>query len=438
MRAAWLLIVLVAAPIAAAQTTTKPQPSLTLEPPAIDVPPGGSSQTRAVISNPLEREILLDISVHPPEGVKARAERPQLRIAAGGTESLLVTTLSPNASNVTHVVEVLAKEATAARTTAADGAILLSAKLELRVGASQAGAPLPPRLELTPRHVDFKDGRAAHVSLAITNPTDKPVRIADTLRFGLPPEYRVDVGAHPPLVGPGERVEIPLTFRQVADSAVGGRGTIHLEGHPAASASFQIAHYAAVVDAEKAAILAGAAAATLAAGAWTGGWLTRRHWWPFLLALYTRLRPSRILDHPVRRRITELVQEDPGISFSELARLAGIAPGQLTHHARMLEKAGVVFSSPDGQTRRFFHVGAGRLASVPPLSQRALDRLRVGPRRASDLAKDLGVSRQALHYHLKHLVAEGKLTARGDGRETWLELTPTSARERTSASSPRA
>lgn len=436
MRIAWLLIAILAAPIAAAQTEAKP--TLTLDPAVMDVAPGAQSTTHALLSNPLAREIVLNLSVLPSDGVKARLDKPQVRIPAGGSASVLVTTLVPNATNVTHTVKVGAKETNASRATAASApAILLAATLELRVGVRPPPAAPPPNVvvEVRPAQLDLPSGGNATLTVVVHNGGKDPIPARLELR--LPATLRATPQPPGDRIGPGATMEIPVLLEDAGALDVGAdvpafvgvvgflpRGepfTLHVVAAPAPAGAEPALPSSYVVGA---AIVAGAA------GAWTAAWLTRRHWWPLLALLYTRLRPSKILDHPVRRRIAEIVQAQPGISFSDLARAAGIAPGQLTHHARMLEKAGVVFSSPDGQTRRFFHVGAGRLASVAPLSQRALDSLRERPRSMSQLAKDLGVSRQALHYHVKQLVADGKLVAKMEGRDMHLDVAgqPSSAR----------
>lgn len=426
MRVTWLLVLLLAVPIAAAQApTAEAKPTLTLDPSVVNLAPSAQSETHALISNPLAREIVFNLTVHPSDGVKARLDRPQVRVPAGGSASVLVTTLVPNATNVTHRVEVVAKEI-ATPSPDAGAPIQLFATLELRVPPRPPG-PLPPVIDVQVRPHDVEIATGGNITVFVFVHNGGAAPISSDLDVRLPPGLRGTPKPPRAAIPPGTNMEIPLLIeddgtRTLGEIAPGMVGLRTPQGH---SDTFSVRTVAAPVlsvdPAPSWSYLTSAAIVAGAAGTGAAFWLTRRHWWPLLLALYTRLRPSKILDHPVRRRIAEIVQAQPGISFSDLSRAADIAPGQLTHHARMLEKAGVVFSSPDGQTRRFFHVGAGRLASVPPLSERVLDVLRDRPRRASELAKELGVSRQALHYHVKHLVAEGKLLARADGREMWLE-----------------
>jgi DNA-binding transcriptional ArsR family regulator len=151
-------------------------------------------------------------------------------------------------------------------------------------------------------------------------------------------------------------------------------------------------------------------------GASAGALAFARKRWPLLLSpLYTRLAKARILEQPTRERIAETVKAEPGITFGELQRRLGLAAGQLTHHARKLEEAGVLYSSPDGQARRFFHVGQGRVEAVPPLRDRALEMLSRRAMTLSELATELGVTKQALHYHVKKLEEAGVVAASPQG-----------------------
>jgi DNA-binding transcriptional ArsR family regulator len=169
-----------------------------------------------------------------------------------------------------------------------------------------------------------------------------------------------------------------------------------------------------------------AAGGAAAVGAGAGALALARRRWPWLLApLYTRLAKARILEQPTRERIAEAVKAEPGITFGDLQRRLGLAAGSLTHHARKLEDAGVLFSSPDGQQRRFFHSGQGRVAAIPPLAERAVAMLSSRPMTLSELAAALGASKQAVHYHVKKLAQNGIVTATPEGA---LAIATTAAR----------
>lgn len=165
------------------------------------------------------------------------------------------------------------------------------------------------------------------------------------------------------------------------------------------------------------------ASTTVGAIAMGFAWMHRR--WGILLApLYTRIARSKVLDQPTRERIAKLVEAQPGITFSELQRALAMGAGTLTHHARMLERAGVLHSARDGQHRRFFLVSHGRQEDAPSLPDRALHVLATqGPATLANLARTLGVTRQALHYHVKRLEREGLVAVASEGGERVLRAT---------------
>lgn len=55
-----------------------------------------------------------------------------------------------------------------------------------------------------------------------------------------------------------------------------------------------------------------------------------------------------VLEHPSRKRLTDLVIANPGVCFRELARQAGLAAGTCRHHLTKLVLGGVVVESRVG------------------------------------------------------------------------------------------
>lgn len=437
-RLVWLLLLVLLAPTAGAQA--EPAPSLAVDPAFREAPAGGRANATLVFSNPLAQPIKWSLGFYSGSGVKVSYQSWEVIVPANGRERVNATLQLPNETNVTHFVAFLAQETndSAARSARAPP-LSLKATMEARaMGPAPAALAPPPAVELLvrPKLVELPAEGEARATLVVRNRgADITAPVFDVKA---PPGVRVLLVNAPSALRAGEVIEIPLLLAGNLTTGAAPEGSIVLRGERAPPATFAIAVIVAPTAAAPIAAATEAAAtvdervvvAAVAAGvgaAWTTAWLTRRQWWPLLLALYTRLRPSRMLDHPVRARIVAMVQEHPGITFSELARRLDIAAGQLTHHARMLEKAGIVFSTADGQTRRFFHVAHGRSEAVAPLGERAVALVRERPRHASELARELGVSRQALHYHLKQLVADGRLVARPDGREVWLEAPTVSA-----------
>lgn len=167
-----------------------------------------------------------------------------------------------------------------------------------------------------------------------------------------------------------------------------------------------------------------AAGATVATAAALVAAVRRREAWrialaAFLVPLYSRLEKPGVLAHPERARILAAVGEKPGIHFRGLQRALDLRTGALVHHLRVLERHRLVTVRPEGHLRRYFLVGAARentpllrgiradlvelLAATPGLTQR-------------DAAARLGVTKQAVHYHVKVLSAQGIVTQAPDGR----------------------
>lgn len=166
--------------------------------------------------------------------------------------------------------------------------------------------------------------------------------------------------------------------------------------------------------------------AIVAAGLGTGalGLVALARRWPGLglFPLYARLAPRRALEHPRRASMVALLREEPGLSLAEVQRKLALSNGVARHHVALLEAAGVVRVVQDGPLRRLWPVESARVAPTPALRERALLTLRErGPMRAPELAHALGVSRQALHYHLKRLEQDGAILVRKDGVEIVVE-----------------
>lgn len=159
------------------------------------------------------------------------------------------------------------------------------------------------------------------------------------------------------------------------------------------------------------------AAAMVGGAACALAWANRR--WPLALPiLYSRIAPSRLLAHPARTRMHAAIAAAPGITVNGLQRELGLAKGVFDHHLHRLLAGGHVRAVADGQLRRLYVAGTAIPGGAPPLSERIVALLHArGEARAADLARELGVSRQALQYHLKRLAREGRLVGRADGRE---------------------
>ena len=75
-------------------------------------------------------------------------------------------------------------------------------------------------------------------------------------------------------------------------------------------------------------------------------------------AIFARLKGESLLNHFVRGRLYQVINEHPGIRFNELKRLAEVPNGSAVHHLKVLAKGGLIRIETDGAKTRFFAVGA--------------------------------------------------------------------------------
>lgn len=141
-------------------------------------------------------------------------------------------------------------------------------------------------------------------------------------------------------------------------------------------------------------------------------------------ALFTRIRGNAALDNRRREQLFLLVEGRPGILFRDLGELAGVHGGVLVHHLSTLEREGLVLRQRVGTRLHFYPAGTAPapVLQLPQIQGRLLSLVRKGPVSQAEAARQLGVSRQALHYHVNALHDLGLLTWKRQGREAPLSL----------------
>jgi predicted transcriptional regulator len=155
----------------------------------------------------------------------------------------------------------------------------------------------------------------------------------------------------------------------------------------------------------------------------------------FVSAFYTKLRKDKLLDVQARDTLYRLIQQTPGINFLALHGLvkniegtAPIAFGALAYHLSQMERFHLIVSKREGRYRRYFDVGANMGADtarvallqthpVPCIARAILS----GPAQNqaalhASLGAQLGITRQALAYHLKRLEAKELVERQTEGR----------------------
>lgn len=152
--------------------------------------------------------------------------------------------------------------------------------------------------------------------------------------------------------------------------------------------------------------------------------------------LYARLSHEDVLNHEKRQEILAFVRDNPGVHLRRIGHLLSISYGTLTYHLYRLEREGYITFAQEGLFKRYYST-AGRMKEMAkekpmPTALRDLERqiyetILAHPGSAqSHLAQKLGLSRQALHYHIKKLEKSGFISKVPQGRETLIYAAPTS------------
>jgi DNA-binding transcriptional ArsR family regulator len=142
------------------------------------------------------------------------------------------------------------------------------------------------------------------------------------------------------------------------------------------------------------------------------------------VGLYAKITRAEVFDNAVRERIFAAIRATPGISASDLAKLADVSWGTTIYHLDVLEQNRMVTSLRRGRHRRYFENGAELGASkdafavlANPVTAGVADTIRHAPGATQkELASATGMSPQALHWHLARLVEVGVVRKERAGR----------------------
>ncbi|HLE48328.1 MAG TPA: MarR family transcriptional regulator [Candidatus Thermoplasmatota archaeon] len=211
-----------------------------------------------------------------------------------------------------------------------------------------------------------------------------------------------------------------LRLSPVHEEDAGRRMTTRLDG------SLYDVDLAATDGLDWQAFLFGAAGGGLLLGAAVYAWPSAR--WRFtrllFFPLYARLRKEEILENPLRDDILHAVEQQPGISASELGRRLECGWGTLVYHLTVLERMQLVSSAREGRHKRFFAQGrinytdkgaVGLLAN--PAARTILDAIRAVPGIIQkELGERLNLAAGTIAWHVERLEAEGLVVREEDGR----------------------
>ncbi len=181
-------------------------------------------------------------------------------------------------------------------------------------------------------------------------------------------------------------------------------------------------------------VVAGSAATASAAA--VGAWEAIRRY-GFALGLpamagFSRIEDDELLKHPMRAQVFQVIQANPGIHASELARRMGAGWGTIVHHLDKLEKGQLVAVRKVNNQKCFFEMG-GKISRVDMAIAGAVRSdsasqiaafVQTHPMTSQKMmAEELGISPALASFHVKKLVHMGVLEKARQGKQTLLTTT---------------
>jgi len=138
------------------------------------------------------------------------------------------------------------------------------------------------------------------------------------------------------------------------------------------------------------------------------------------------------LEQDSRLRIYNVIKENQGIHLREICRKLDKKMGVIQYHIHVLEKANLIDSLKEGRYRRFFiHNDNGVNQKIVMCflqresSRKILEYLLFNEDKTShgELAEFLGISSQAITWHMKKLEGKGVVTFEKCGKQKYYMLT---------------
>lgn len=171
--------------------------------------------------------------------------------------------------------------------------------------------------------------------------------------------------------------------------------------------------------------------------------------------LFSRIEGPKVLEHPTRAALADLIAREPGVHVEDLRRRLDISTSTAIHHLRRLQSNGIVVVSRSDGLRRYYQAATphsrarDEVTLLKQPTRRCIAHMVVRSPGISqaDIVGRLGIGKAGVCKHLKTLEAECLIDGRTDGRlrryratakleETILLLEPatmeTSVRQRSS------
>lgn len=143
-----------------------------------------------------------------------------------------------------------------------------------------------------------------------------------------------------------------------------------------------------------------------------------------LATLYSRIGREELLENENRQRLVALVEDEPGVSLSELADELGLGWGATVYHLERLEDAGHLASRRAGKRRCFYRPGTRDAEQVDALGLLRDERARTVAEHIlenpgtsqSDVADGIEASSATVHRRVEKLREADLVEAKRRGR----------------------
>ena len=163
-----------------------------------------------------------------------------------------------------------------------------------------------------------------------------------------------------------------------------------------------------------AAVTTTAAAGAIALGYAT--WAVMKKLPPIVPPFYSRLKKADIVGHEARHQILNRLEAEPGMTLGSIVDELGDSRSTVMYHLRVLEKEGLVRSQREGRSRLFYPHGAPAHPHIE-VEDSILQTVILNPGSdISEIARELGTSKQLISYHVNKLSSSGRLWVEMDGR----------------------
>ena len=136
-----------------------------------------------------------------------------------------------------------------------------------------------------------------------------------------------------------------------------------------------------------------------------------------IVPLFTKINQTDILTNSTRVMILSFIDENPGTYFSTMRNELGLGNGSAMYHLSVLEKNGYIRSKKVGKYRRYYTPDQ-ELSDLTEKEERVLEIVSNEEGLSqSDIAQQLNLSRQTVHYSIKSLVSKNRIVEVDSGNK---------------------